>query len=243
MNYLNWEKLDALDGERFRAQAPYPWINPAGLLTDAAFESLVSNLPDLSLFEKDVGGYRHYGQKSHDRYSLEYKPGVRLPPPWQEFVDELQSKRYLEFIRHFFGVQRIKLKYHWHFSFRGCAVSPHCDATRKVGSHIFYLNTNNDWQEDWGGQTVVLDDEGKFNWQSAPEFADFKTMQSSQSIGNYSFLFARTDHSWHGVQEITAPEGLFRKVFIVVIDHRRPSFLQRSLQRLWPTERAATARE
>ena len=238
MHYLNWDKIDALDGPRFRAQAPYPWINPVGLLNDAGFEALVSNLPDLALFRKDVDGYRHYGQKSHDRYALEYKPGVQVPAPWLEFLGELQSKRYLAFIRRFFGVQRVKLRFHWHFAFRGCAVSPHCDATRKVGSHIFYLNTAKDWKEEWGGQTVVLDDEGQFSWQSAPDFSEFRTMRSSQSIGNYSFLFARTDHSWHGVQEITAPEGVFRKVFIVVIDHRRPSLLQRGLRRIWPTERA-----
>ncbi len=36
-----------------------------------------------------------------------------------------------------------------------------------------------------------------------------------------SFLFRRTEHSWHGVREIECPEDAMRKVFIVVIDDWR----------------------
>jgi hypothetical protein len=35
-------------------------------------------------------------------------------------------------------------------------------------------------------------------------------------LGNRSPLFARKEHSWHGVREIRCPEGHMRKVFIVV---------------------------
>jgi len=34
----------------------------------------------------------------------------------------------------------------------GCAVSPHCDAVRKLATHIFYFNTEADWDPGWGGR-------------------------------------------------------------------------------------------
>jgi hypothetical protein len=40
-------------------------------------------------------------------------------------------------------------------------VSPHCDSPKKLGSHIFYLNTKEDWDPSWGGETLILDDGGR----------------------------------------------------------------------------------
>ena len=93
MSYLDYARLDALDGEAFRNQKPYPWINPEGALTDAGYRELRDNLPDVSLFDGDFGISRAHGQQSHDRYVLEYRDGLDLPVPWQAFVDELQGPR------------------------------------------------------------------------------------------------------------------------------------------------------
>ena len=37
------------------------------------------------------------------------------------------------------------------------------------------LQTEDDWQVGWGGETVVLDDNGRFPTDSAPDFDDFDT--------------------------------------------------------------------
>ena len=97
-------------------------------------------------------------------------------------------------------------------------MSPHCDSERKLGSHIFYFNTAQDWNPSWGGETLILDDGGRFKRESAPHFDNFERAIPSQALGNYSLLFARKGHSWHGVREIHCPEGYLRKVFIVVIN-------------------------
>jgi hypothetical protein len=65
---------------------------------------------------------------------------------------------------------------------------------------------------------LLLDDGQRFNYQSAPSFADFRQTTIAEALGNYSLLFARTPHAWHGVRELTCPEGYLRKVFIVVIN-------------------------
>ncbi len=40
----------------------------------------------------------------------------------------------------------------------------------------------------------------------------------STILGNQSFMFRRTEHSWHAMRPVTCPPGHLRKVFIVVIN-------------------------
>ena len=67
MAYLNFDRLSELDPEAFRATKPYPWINPAGLLTDDGYRRLVETLPDVSLFDESFGVKRSHAQQPHDR--------------------------------------------------------------------------------------------------------------------------------------------------------------------------------
>jgi hypothetical protein len=161
---------------------------------------------------------RKSGQQPHDRYTLEYTADTPLPAPWQGFLEEVKSDRYRAALCRLLAVSSLELNFHWHYTPRGCSVSPHADSKRKLGSHIFYFNTEEDWDESWGGETVVLDDNGRFETRSAPRFEDFDHEISAKAIGNYSFLFSRRGNSWHGVHELACPEGYLRKVFIVVLN-------------------------
>ena len=38
MSYLDFDRLDAMDDHAFQTQKPYPFANPAGLLTDEGYE-------------------------------------------------------------------------------------------------------------------------------------------------------------------------------------------------------------
>lgn len=222
MSYLNWNQLNALDRHSFQTQQPYPWINPAGLLTPDGYQRLLETLPEVSLFTPRFGVQRAHGQRSHDRYGLEYSPTLGLAEPWHAFIDELSGKAYLDFLKDMLGVRWLALRFHWHYTPNGCSVSPHCDAKHKLGSHIFYFNTEQDWDPAWGGETLILDDGGRFNRKSAPQFNDFDRIISSQALGNRSLLFARKGQSWHGVREIECPDDQLRKVFIVVINRNTP---------------------
>ncbi|HXG18409.1 MAG TPA: 2OG-Fe(II) oxygenase [Methylomirabilota bacterium] len=222
MRYLNVARLNALDPEAFQSQKPYPWLNPEGLLTEEGYARLRETLPDVSLFTPLFGKQRKYGQQPHDRFTLEYHEGLDVAQPWKEFISELHGKDYHHFLRRMIGVRSFELLFHWHYTPNGCSVSPHCDAKRKLGSHIFYFNTPQDWDAAWGGETVILDDGGRFDYQSAPSFADFAHAIASEALGNRSLLFARKDHSWHGVREIRCPQDALRKVFIVVINRYTP---------------------
>ncbi|MCH8895033.1 MAG: hypothetical protein IH927_02105 [Proteobacteria bacterium] len=219
MQYLDIDKLDAIDADAFADMKPYPFINPAGLLTDDGYTRLLENQLDVSLLNPSFGRKRSHGQYSHDRYVLEYQPGLDfIPAAWKDFIAELQGPAYSSFIKRLYRCRSFRLNMHWHYAPGGCGVSPHCDAIHKMGSHIFYLNTLDDWDPSWGGQTLVLDDHGRFDTNSAPAFEDFDNIISSECVGNYSTLFLRRDRSWHGVRELTCPDGKLRKVFIIVIN-------------------------
>lgn len=239
MEFLDYEKLDAIDANEFRVQRPFPWVNPEGVLTDQGYRKLVATLPPVSRFAPVFGVARAHGQGSHDRYVLEYDESLDVDPAWHQFAAEIHGERYGRFVRRLFGRGFFRFTCHWHYTPNGCAVFPHCDAKRKLGSHIFYLNTADDWDPAWGGQTVVLDDRGRFPRESAPRFEDFDLAVDSQSVGNWSFLFQRNAKSWHGVREIHCPEDRYRKVFIVVVEDWARSVRHRVVSRLKGKKAAA----
>jgi hypothetical protein len=216
--YLDFDKLEAIDPVQFRATRPYPWINPQGLLTDEGYERLLNAMPDLSLFEKKFGYERIAGQKPHDRYSLEYTLNTPVPVPWKEFIDELRSDRYRDAIVRLYDAKKINFRFHWHYTPNGCSVSPHTDSVREHGSQLFYFNSEEDWDPAWGEDTLVLDDGGRLEFESAPTFGDFKNEIAANCLGNRSLIFQRTPHSWHAVREIHCPEDRMRRVFIVVVN-------------------------
>jgi hypothetical protein len=228
VSYLDLERFAAIAPSAYQSQLPYPFVNPEGLLQEASYRKLVENPPPSELFEVIHGKPRAYGQKPHDRLALEYEDGLPLPAPWQEFIDELRSGPYKNMLCRLVGLPDLELRFHWHWAGAGDSVSPHCDARRKIGSHIFYLNTEDDWDSSWGGETLVLDDGGRFKRSSAPEFEDFDRVIHAQASSNRSFIFTRRGNSWHGVREIRCPEGYHRKVFIVVLNKPR---LARRLRR------------
>jgi hypothetical protein len=228
-SYLDFDRLAAFDAGAFRRTRPYPWANPARLLTDEGYAALRRTLPEPSQFTESFGVARSHGQMPHDRLTLEYRDDLPVARPWHEFVAELRGPEYRRFIRRTFDRSRFRLNFHWHYTPNGCSVSPHCDARRKLGSHIFYLNNEEDWDPSWGGETLVLDDGGRFSHASAPKFDDFDAVISSDAMGNRSLLFARAGNSWHGVREIRCPPGKYRKVFIVVINDWLASVVRRTV--------------
>jgi hypothetical protein len=218
---LDPERLGSVDPSWFRRRRPYPWVDIPGLLTDEAFARLRAGLPELQQMQSSFGRKRAHGQSPHDRYVLDYSDALPVADAWHELVEALEGPVYRQWLGGLLGTHQFRLNFHWHYTPRGCSVSPHCDARHKLGSHIFYLNTEGDWDASWGGETLVLDDEGRFRRSSAPGFGDFPHRYPSPCIGNRSLLFQRRGNSWHGVEPLRCPDGdHLRKVFIAVISTR-----------------------
>ncbi len=233
MKYLNFDVLNKIDAQKYQDNKPFPFIDFPNALYDDAYALLVKTAPDVSLFENQFGIERKYGQKFHDKYFLEYFDTTPVASPWKEFAAELYSDEYRRFIERMFKMKRgsYNLVLSWHYMTRGTCITPHCDTEKKIGSQLFYLNTSDKWEEEWGGQTLALDDEGKRNPESGPEIAEFNNIFKSKSVDNSSFIFTRTNHSWHAVDVIQCPPDEIRKMFSIVAN-RKPSFYRRIKNRI-----------
>jgi len=221
MSYLSVQILDGVSAELFQKQKPYPWVNIQSTLNPEAFKCLHEALPDFSRFERKVGIKRGYGQAPHDRGILHYRPDLELAQPWKEFVAELQGETYQLFLRRMLNLparQVIIPTMEWYYAWRGCSVSPHCDARRKRATHIFYFTTEAEWETSWGGQILIMDDKGQRKAHSAPAFDDLEVAAAIHARGNASLLFERAEHSWHGVRPLECPPEILRKLFIVTVN-------------------------
>ena len=229
-NFLNYDLLRSFDISDFTGQQPFPWYNFSTFLTPEGFKELYNSFPSLALFEQHQGMERVHGQRPHNRYYLAYErslygteqgPGLiekeDLPVSWQHFITEIEaSAEYHTFIHRAFDVKDFRTRYAWHVGVNGSEVSPHCDGDSKLGTHIFYFNTDQDWNEDWGGQTLVL--EGKTVDSQNPDFSDFQNEISTRLNNNSSFLFKNTELAWHGVRPLTCPENACRRLFNVICE-------------------------
>ncbi|MGA7952689.1 MAG: hypothetical protein WCA07_04125 [Gloeobacterales cyanobacterium] len=233
--FINSELLQDFDLEKFKKNEPFPWFNFHSFLTPEAFSELYLDFPSFELFEKHMGIDR-YGQRPHNRYYLAYENTIYtylyrergegiakredLPIPWQRFIDELETNQvYDNFIKSVFDVKHYNVRYAWHLGFNTSEVSPHRDSERKIGTHIFYFNTSDDWDINWGGSTLVLG--GKLTTSQNPDFDDFTVVKSCQITDNNSFLFKNTANAWHGVKTLTCPAGKFRRLFNIIYEFPR----------------------
>lgn len=229
--FINSGVLASFSPETFRSTQPFPWSNLHQFLTPQGFETLYQHFPDLDLFEHHVDIPRSHGQRSHNRYYLAYEQSIYtskersqgiarhedLPKPWQQLIDELESETYRQFIAKAFGVSQFKVRYAWHVGHGQSEVSPHIDSSDKIGTHILYFNTHQDWQPEWGGSILVLSD--KQTEKMNPDYSDFKTVTAANVLDNRSFLFKNSPIAWHGVAPLNCPDGYYRRLFNIIIEY------------------------
>lgn len=227
LQYLVSEQMDSIDVRSFQKTSPYPWINPTGFIQPSRLADLMRTMPELDRFAPKFGYERKYGQAAHDNYVLDYREGIELSPEWQAFIDELRGDTYRKFVCRLLGTRDVGFGFQWHCAPRGTAVPPHCDSRRKIGTQIFYMNSDAEWNPEWGGQTLVLDDEGKFKRDSNPTIEDFPKCEAASIGENSSLIFGRGKKSWHAVGTLTCPEGVYRKVFIVIYEKRGSAYTMR----------------
>jgi hypothetical protein len=233
---INYGLLETFPIETFRNTAPFPWFEAHQFLTPEGFEALRQSFPNLELFERHYGMERPYGQRPHNRYYLAYQESIyhqtersikraiqgvvkheELSPAWQSFLKELEtSEAYRKLIESMFEVSQFEIRFAWHLGFTNCEVSPHVDATKKIGTQMIYFNTQEDWKFEWGGSTLVLGD--KSTNAMNPDFTDFGDTIQIPPVGNNSLIFKNTANAWHGMQHLTCPEGKYRRLFNIIFD-------------------------
>jgi hypothetical protein len=230
MNYLDWGHLQSISAEAFQKREPFPWVQIEKPLTAEGYERLLRTLPAIEGFDKHVDAKRAYGQAPHNRYMLHYRAGLELAVPWQVFLAELNGQKYGAFLQRLLGHRTYILTFSWHYAWEGCSVSPHCDAARKRATHLFYFNDEKNWDQTWGGATLILGCDRRIPTHSAPDFDQFRVAAACGPTGNGSLLFARTPHSWHGMRQLRCPAGRLRQIFSVTVNILTAQVLWRQLR-------------
>ncbi len=247
--FIHYDSIHSFDVSVFESKIPYPWHDFDQFLTRAGFKQLYRSFPDVSLFEKQVGFYRG-NQKPHDRYLLSYEDSVyhesgyegkgviqhdQLPSAWQRLIEELERPNgYKSFVRSILKTN-FKFRYEWHLGFSGSQISPHVDIDWKLGSHLFYFNTQKDWSPRWGGRTLILGNHPTRRRKRSLDFSDFKLKIPVDNQEHHSLFMKNTPSAWHGVKPLRGPEGKFRRVFIVFfvpLNFSADQWLTRSLTSL-----------
>lgn len=238
------QQMKDFDKTAFTQRQPFPWYNFQSLLTDETFQKLYNEFPALDFFEQHKGMARKHDQRPHDRYYLAYEETIykdlerssqkgiihhaQLSPAWQAFLDGLHSDSgYRGFISGLLGVENFTARYAWHVATSGRSVSPHTDARNKIGTHIFYFNTSQDWQASWGGSTLVLDQK-KYEGMN-PEISDFGRVEAVEVMDNRSFLFKNQPEAWHAVDTISCPPDIYRRIFNVIFEIPQQEKITRKL--------------
>jgi hypothetical protein len=228
--FIDYELLRAFDADGFKNRMPFPWHNLRGFLTTEGFRALYNEFPPIEQFEYHSNIRRAHDQRPHNRHYLAYENSIyhketesgvvrhhQLPAAWQRFMDELESSdEYQGFARRALGVPAFTMRYAWHVGSQGSEVSPHVDAANKLGTHILYFNTSDEWNPEWGGATLVLG--GKQTKAMNPDFVDFETRDEARIVDNHSFLFKNTPNAWHGVSALTCPTGSYRRLFNIIFE-------------------------
>ena len=239
--FIDSDRVNDYSAEQFSAVQPFPWLSFKDLLKPGQFEQLYRDFPSLDVFEFHQDLPRKGGQRPHNRYYLAYEKTIYtklehngkgviahsdLAPSWQSFIEELsEGREYRDFVCRMLGIDDVEMRFAWHVGVTNSEVSPHRDANGKLGTHIFYFNTSDDWEEAWGGSTVVLG--GKKTSAPNPDFDDFETAHSAPLVDNRSFLFQNTQEAWHGVKALTSPEGRYRRLFNAIFHAKRGGFMNR----------------
>lgn len=223
--FLNEAVLADFSVRRFKKTDPFPWTSLDQVLSPDAFAVLLENFPPKTLFEWVEGKAGQHFVRSHDRWFLDYRPDLEsrpgvagpgdLPEVWRNFVHELETSAvYRDLIHRCLDRTDVHVRFNWHRGVTGSEVCPHVDKDAKIGTHIFYFNTAEDWDASWGGSTLVLD--GKDPGATNPDFEDFASARPVENLGNKSFLFKNAPEAWHGVRRLTCPEGVERLLFNAV---------------------------
>ncbi len=219
--FLNTSLLHDFNAASFNSNRPFPHQSFQSFLTDDGFRELRENFPPLALFKKSTGrkpgkfNVMAYAPYIHFSPNRKCVPLKALPGPWQEFIKELHGKEYRAFLKPLVGSPRFKLYFEWQLRRKDTDVSPHVDAPFRIANHLFYFNSSEDWDPAWGGSTLLL---GKRERSSAPpQFEDFGEQKEISFLGNRSLFYVNSPAAWHGVKKLDCPEGVYRRVFVVMV--------------------------
>lgn len=186
----------------------------AYLLLDAPFDrdrarDLARHFPQQG-FRESIGRDGHYAL--WDRSLVDEQHGLvaldDLSSPWRSLVAQFTAQDYRDTVARLTGVAlanaRLKLRLCKYPP--GGWMQPHTDRPDRLVTQTFYLTE--DWDDAWGGELVVLRSSAVDDVACTvrPRF-------------NSSFLFARSDRSFHAVRPVASAARIRLSILAQFVRH------------------------
>lgn len=206
MEHLNPLDVDAL-ARTFRAAEPFPHLVFENFLEPAFARDVAAAYPD---FENASQVGLQFA-KVNERRKVQVCDSKLFPPPVKTLADLVNGPAFLALLERITGIPNLLADESFggggiHETAAGGWLDVHVDFNwfaerqwhRRLNLLVFLNET---WPESWGGQLELWDEKVK------------RCHRSVLPVLNRAVLFATSGISYHGVQRITCPEGVYRKSF------------------------------
>jgi hypothetical protein len=231
--YGRMKEIVTQHAQAYQTADPFPHVVLDGLFDPALLKQILVEFDGM-----DRGKWHSSDKEFERKWATE--DIQHFGPTTRTFINQLNGGLFLNFLERLTGIQGLISDPHLrggglHEIRREGALGVHADFNLYPRLNLWrrlnlLLYLNDEWDPAWGGATLILDDRGRLSPASNPSFDDFEAETPSISIGNYSLLFRRTDHAWHGVRELRCPAGRLRKLFSVIVASDEPG---KRLSRVW----------
>lgn len=217
MNYINENRMNdiVLNKSQFTDNTLFQWLTLENFLTDSGYRNLIEN--PVSLDEYYESQIQNETDLNIYEYFLDYQQkNPQIPNQWLEFISELDSAQYKQFIYDMFDIDYFIASYQWQVWTKSSYLGPSIGHTKRIGAHQFNLNTTTDWDSADGGEIMVLTDRDTI--RDVPYFEDFNTSISTGVLNdNKSFLYKRSEHSWYGIPQLTCANETRLRYFSIIM--------------------------
>ncbi len=203
---MDFERLEALAPQlraSFASASPFPHLVLDDVLRPEALEAVIARFP--SMAEMDI---RYKASHEHKAARSDLRG---LDPVVVSTFDELNSDRFVRWLESVTGIPALRtdptnLGGGVHQSGAGMYLDVHADFNRHVEFRWFrrlnvLLYLNRGWQAEHGGVLQL--------WDAEMQAAEVSVVP----VANRMVVFATTSESFHGYDEVRAPEGATRRSF------------------------------
>jgi hypothetical protein len=206
LDHLNPLDVDAL-ARSFRSAEPFPYLVLEDFLEPAFARAVAASYPP---FEQASQVGLQF-TKVNERRKVQVCDAQLFPPPVKQLADLVNGSEFLALLERVTGIPNLLADETFggggiHETAAGGWLDVHVDFNyfeqrdwhRRLNLLIFL---NEEWPEAWGGQFELWDPEVK------------RCHRSLVPLLNRAALFETSQISYHGVQRITCPDGVYRKSF------------------------------
>ena len=160
MKYLDEEKIQQIidNKNEFDSKPVFSWVN-ASILTDVGYNNLTNSLIDLDQVavqkpqivsdDNDLSKFNNFKY-----YTTNNKLNPVLPTVWEEFIDELSSDVYKDFIGELLDIDDYELRFEWNVYKNFLAYNPSPGNKIRFGAQYFNFNKTED-SDKWKIKHII----------------------------------------------------------------------------------------